>query len=260
MANQVVFKEVAFNLLGVEGRMFNRVQSDDTGLYLNQTFGASRPFKMAGYKAGSRISIELRFDDQCGNGAMSFSMTGSVREPGERDTSACGSIHKEIAKAFPELAHLIKWHGTDTRCPMHYTANALYHAGNRDHYGLLKGEEKQIINGRTGMPSWRLAFVNNAGEVIAKPPQYFDGVEPPAVDGHYAYVPWTRIGEGKERDLDAARRCAVWLDAPDDVLMLPREELRVILDARLPALQAEFRAAMDSCGFAWIEAIPRKTV
>lgn len=39
-----------------------------------------------------------------------------------------GCIHDEVAKHFPELAHLIKWHLSSTDGPMHYVANTVYWA------------------------------------------------------------------------------------------------------------------------------------
>lgn len=130
MSNEKVFNEVAHAINGVQGRMFNRIQDTATGLYRNQTWAASRPFKEPGYREGSTITVEIRFDDQCKNGAMSFAITGHVQEPRARDWSIGGCIHEEIKKYFPELAHLIKWHHMDTDAPMHYTANTIYHASN----------------------------------------------------------------------------------------------------------------------------------
>lgn len=60
-----------------------------------------------------------------------------------------------------------------------------------------------------------------------------------------------RWAEGKPRELDAARRAAVWPDAPDEVLCLPKDELTQVLRDRLPGLLAEFRRDMEACGFKW---------
>lgn len=57
--------------------------------------------------------------------------------------------------------------------------------------------------------------------------------------------------EGKERDLDAARETAVWPDATDEELSVPRDELVEKLRARLPALMAEFKETVTSLGFEW---------
>lgn len=89
------------------------------------------------------ITCTLRYDDQCGNGHNSFSITGAITNSsirGEDKTECCGCIHEEIVKHFPEFNHLIKWHLFDSKGPMHYLANTLYFASNRDCHGKLKGE------------------------------------------------------------------------------------------------------------------------
>lgn len=188
-----------------------------------------------------RITAKVRYDDQCGNGHNSFSITGEIdRQAGGRWVDdACGCIHKEISKHFPELSPYIKWHLTDSGGPMHYLSNTQYHAGDRDCHGLRKGERRQIINGRTGRPSWKLCEHDL--------PRYVDADECPTKTATLRYVPWERVGEGKERDLDAARRTAAWPDATDEQLTDPGLEER--LKARLTALVDEFRQAVESLGF-----------
>jgi hypothetical protein len=59
------------------------------------------------------------------NSSAYFSITAEIEHRGRVD--CCGCLHKEIAKSFPELAPLIKWHLCDAPgLPMHYIANALY--------------------------------------------------------------------------------------------------------------------------------------
>jgi len=56
-----------------------------------------------------------------------FSITGEIGAGGHY---AAGCIHVEIAEAFPEFKKYIKWHLCNVNDgPMHYIANALYHAG-----------------------------------------------------------------------------------------------------------------------------------
>lgn len=138
--NRVEIAERAATVLGVPGRYTNAIYDAANGLFVNQRFIASRPYKESGYKKGSTITVEIRFDDECRNGQQSFAITGHVQEPGARDWDKCGCIHDDIEKYFPEFAHLIAFHLYDTRGPMHYPSNALYFASNRDHWGLLKGE------------------------------------------------------------------------------------------------------------------------
>jgi hypothetical protein len=62
----------------------------------------------------------------------------------------------------------------------------------------------------------------------------------------------TAWSEGKARELEAARRAAVWPDATDEHLCLPRDELKALLEARLPALLDAFRADVESIGFQFV--------
>lgn len=59
----------------------------------------------------------------------------------------------------------------------------------------------------------------------------------------------TAFSEGKDRDLPKARAAAVWPDATDEDLIAPG--LKERLEARLPALMAEFRAVVESLGFTY---------
>ena len=61
-----------------------------------------------------RITATARYDDQCGNGHNSFSLTADIEsKSGNRwqDYSG-GCCHEEIEKHFPELAPFIKSTGT----------------------------------------------------------------------------------------------------------------------------------------------------
>jgi hypothetical protein len=62
----------------------------------------------------------------------------------------------------------------------------------------------------------------------------------------------TSYGEGKERDLKAARNSAIedlGLEISDQQLMLPKEELKQVLLARLPALMQRFKSEIEKLGF-----------
>lgn len=65
------------------------------------------------------------------------------------------------------------------------------------------------------------------------------------------YAMATAWSEGKARDLDAARRVAIWPDATDEELSAEPETLKAALAARLPALIAAFRADMKAAGLFW---------
>jgi hypothetical protein len=249
----IMYAEHTHTINGVIGRMHNRIASEKTGLFVSQKWSASRTFKEPGYKKGSRITVELRFDDECKNGHQTFAITAHVQEPREKDWAMCGCLYEEISKYFPELAHLIKWHLTSTTGPMHYLANTTYHASARDHNGLLKGEKRQIVNSRTKRPCWKLGYIDAEGNEVDKPRDYLDSETKPDCEVRLAYVPLWRVGEGKERDFKAARSCAVWADATDETLSLPKSELSALLLARLPQLIADFKADMLKIGFEWRE-------
>lgn len=110
------------------------------GTFHNQVWTSDPvPFKGPYASKGELITCTIRFDDECRNGHNSFAITGTTYVPGRRDIETGGCIHESITSHFPTLAHLVKWHLCDTRGPMHYIANTVYHASNL-HNGKAKGE------------------------------------------------------------------------------------------------------------------------
>lgn len=256
------------------------------------------------YKEGGetyRITPTIRFDDECGNGHNSFSITASIdRQAGNGrwiDGSG-GRLHDEIAKHYPEYAKYIKWHLCSADGPMHYVANTVYHAGNLDYNGREKGEpyafERRIMFNDVPFlyePTKELlVFIDEVG--IAANWADFELIELHHKDnakGGYQFKPkisfalmpvtewhkapfdnWeearnfihamthckveivkraTQYGEGKERDFNAARNCAIWPEATDEQLRLPKEELTKLLLDRLPALMEDFKRDMEALGF-----------
>ena len=90
-----------------------------------------------------KITAEVRFDDKCKNGHKTFSITGEILGKAKNGCwvfDCCGKIHDDIAKHFPDLAPFFKWHLCSTDGPLHYLANTLYHASDKDHWGRRKGE------------------------------------------------------------------------------------------------------------------------
>lgn len=67
-------------------------------------------------------TLELRHDDNCGNGHNTFTM--GISSPGSYSRD-----EEVLEKAFPEYAHMLKWHLMSTDGPMHYIPNALYWSG-----------------------------------------------------------------------------------------------------------------------------------
>ena len=81
------------------------------------------------------LRAEARFDDRYGNGHDTFSLTAAGcpgREYRESRVDVCGCCHDLIEEHFPSVAHLVKWHLCSTDGPLHYLANTLRHASDRD--------------------------------------------------------------------------------------------------------------------------------
>lgn len=238
MANAITHQERAGFMLGVEGRFFNVVTAD-SGRILNQVFKGTRQYRESG--RDYRITAEIRLDDQCNNGHETFAVTADIREAhaGYWKEYAGGCCHDEIAKRFPELAHLIKWHLTSTDGPMHYIANTVYHADEH-------GPNRAWIY-YTAPQSDPL----NIGDKKERLLSYSHEDEARKAEGQPGYrVEWDQKTV-KVRNLDHARSSAVWPDATDEELTAPG--LRERLTARHPALMAAFKADMLATGFVWPE-------
>lgn len=155
----------------------------------------------------------------------------------------------------PELEKLKLYHGFSTRLT-YYIENTVYHAWDRDCWGLRKGEKRQIVNGRTGHPSWHLGVVGPDGteyalhEIKRVLGEYADGAAPPELEGYtFKYLPWCRTGEGKERELAHARSTSFWPDATDEELC--SDDLADKLVARAPEVLAKAKALIESFGLVW---------
>lgn len=215
-----------------------------------KTYG---PKPISGYGPGAVITAKVRYDDECGNGHNTFAITADVVTPASKrrnDIEAGGCLHEEVARAFPELAPLIKWHLVGSDYPLHYYANTIYHAGDRDHWGLRKCEFRQHTSrgprqagGVAGVPCWDLVLPERETMSV------YSHEKPAPVT--LQWQPHGITGEGKARELGHARSSAVWPDATDEQLMAEPEVLKAALLARLPALMVEFKAAVESLGFVY---------
>ncbi len=195
-----------------------------------------------------RIRATVRHDDSCGNGHNTFSVTGEIEENhgGRWVSHSSGMVHGDIAKHFPELAPVLKWHLCSTDGPMHYLANTQFLASDRDCHGLRKGEFQQFY-GADGLPQW---------EPCAQPLTTYSALvssrEKPAPI-QVQYRPWGRTGAGKARELEGARLTAIWPEVTDAELieMSDNGTLGAKLQERLPVLLREFKAAVESLGLGY---------
>ena len=96
----------------------------------------------------SLIKATIKLADDCSNGHRTFSITGEIYEDSE--LIACGCLHKEILKHFPELKlfinlHLCEFNGTH----LYAIRNSFY---------LLKKENKNYLD----LPKNEFDMVKNA--------------------------------------------------------------------------------------------------
>lgn len=232
--------ESAHAINGVPGRMYAiHAPQDARGRMVHRGqkwVSEGRTISANDWGHAAEIRVEIRFDDEFKNGHQTFAMTASIKNA--RGFEGVGMCHDEIAKVFPELAPLIKWHLVSTDGPLHYVENTMYHAkengptyawvyytGPNDALGL--GDAKERLIG------------------------YLKTDKAKKAEGVAGYrLEWDK-STVKVRDLDAARNCGVWPDATDDELCAEPEVLKAALLARLPTLIAAFRADMDAAGMLW---------
>lgn len=139
-----------------------------------------------------------------------------------------GCCHDEVAKHFPELAPLIKWHLCSSDGPMHYLANTVYHA--TEH---------------CPKSAW-VHFEDEANGIHKQCMRYCDLAEAEKICQSPGYSMEIDARTAKVANLDHARSAAIWPDATQEQLLDKNA-----LEARLPALMAEFKAAVESLGFTY---------
>lgn len=221
-----------------------------------------------------------------GGQAPYFSLTGWGKNPKQRDDEWGGACHDDIVAALPHLEKYVKWHlFAWPTGPMHYVANTLYLAGDRDCWGRRASEPSRyeyqvrfgdsLLSARVEKRFWYWL----EGLEVGDEPLHTVAVDHDGFRSHYTVsgydakwyecpfkdlaaatefvaalngdVPMhldavpVEFSEGKERELDAARRASVWPEATDEQLCLPTEELKELLVARLDALLDEFQADMN---------------
>lgn len=248
-------QEHTHSINGVEGRMRDRHKWPN-GLYMHQSWeSAWRLYDGGDY----RLRVNIRFDDNCKNGHQTFAITADGQRKNGRGSwvdDICGCCHNEIAEVFPELAYLIPYHLESTDGPMHAVANAVYHASNRDYNGLLKGETRQIRNGRTGKLAWRIGYKMPSGEIknhYTVPT--FDGddlSEAPELP-EVIWQPMNHIGKGKERNFEAVRNIFHHIELSDETLSLEKAELTKILQGHVATMINKLKPTMEDIGFEWVE-------
>jgi hypothetical protein len=177
------------------------------------------------------IKATIRFDDRCGNGYNTFSITGEIRQ-NYRDVAG-GCLHSEIGAAFPEIAPMIRWHLVSTDGPMHYIANTLYWLGYKGYCDGKAGSPPSLERARKTAcwPDMPEGFLSPGRMVLNGP----DSGKPAMAATGSDFLP--------EQALDVARA--------RQRFVMAEERAKMALEQRLPALLTEFRAAVESLGFTW---------
>jgi hypothetical protein len=163
-----------------------------------------------------------------------FSLTANYWEKGRRrDSGGGGCCHGEIIKVVPTLEKYVKWHlFSPTTGPMHYVANAMHFASDRDCWGKTKGEpyrfEKHLLFNGVPIPykidqhflEWVqkqskgsleievVPYTDRDGHVFT-PKATFKGYTPALRWSHAWYgCPFNTVSEAEEF-LNAWMKCAV---------------------------------------------------
>lgn len=91
-----------------------------TTLQAKRTF----PYSGEGYEGRARITVTTETHGQ----SPYFSTTAEIFVPGRRDCEACGCLHADALRVWPEVAPLVALHLSDatTGAPMHAESNGWY--------------------------------------------------------------------------------------------------------------------------------------
>lgn len=200
-------------------------------------------------------------------------------------------MHEDIGRVFPEYAHLTKWHLCSSDGPMHYVANTIFHASDKDCWGRRAGDPSgwdKVVRFGAGMP-YKVAsdgFFKWLSE--QEYPREFDVVEVECGKdfkykryGYRSYVeafdlkgyqyPFSALHDAESLavalntapSLEFDRVPIAWsegkepdLDAARSCAIWPGATLEQLQDkdqllARLPGIMAEFKGAMESLGFTY---------
>lgn len=170
-----------------------------------------------------RLRVKVRWDDELKNGhnTLSITATQSFQTNGVFSEAAGGQLPSDIERVFPELAYLLPWHLVSANGPMHYLANTLYLAGDRDYQGARDGEQ---LRSKAGLPRWQLQ---------ASP---FSVVEAETEPAPLVFPYEPVLADGKEPQWGSARAALKKVSASDEVLSLPEPQLRAWIAENAPAL------------------------
>jgi len=179
-----------------------------------------------------RLVLEIRYDDEYGNGHNTFTITLSTHL-GWRSNYivAYGCQHELVAEHFPEYAHMIKWHGCTSDGPLYYIANTLYHA--------CKIEE-----------FYNFVYLQDKEFKIKECVGVYDDIDTRLIESKYSSLRDVSIiikreprSTNKAANIEAARACAIWPSATLQQL----QDVDALTD-RLPDLLEDFKVDIEALG------------
>jgi hypothetical protein len=135
------------------------VRHREDGKHYDEQYGFYTPSRTIRWGSGHGIITAKVVLHTLGYQDPYLSITAEIKG-GNRNDSASGCLHEEVAKAFPEIAHLLKWHLTDgvSGMPMHYKANGLYWLQMHTKRKALSSEPYEWVD--NGGPHPLEAFMN----------------------------------------------------------------------------------------------------
>lgn len=127
-------------------------------------FTATKPYPAYGPRHTIKVEAGLHY--LTGNQLPYFVVGAEIGRPDARDCDACGCLHEDVLKLWPELAPIVALHLSDSDGkPMHAEANSWYELAG--HYGgadekYHAGNSKRRYGGQYREPTPEECLVNFA--------------------------------------------------------------------------------------------------
>ena len=183
-----------------------------------------------------KLEVTLSWWDLCKNGHNSFFIRSHAYvKKSVLDTDLRKEYYQltqqDVDVYFPQLKKAYAYYRAlfSPYGPLYYFENTTYQAGAVDCWGTKAGEQRKTAE---GLLKWR----NSSGFKL----HFGDKTDEFCVP---------ILGEGKKRDLDAARNSSFWPDATDEELSLERSALLELLEMRLQGIMTNFKSFIEKLGF-----------
>lgn len=183
--------------------------------------------------------VHIFWQDQCRNGFNFLSMrlyANMKTAPSSvyLKKESLGVPTSDVIKAyFPQLEKYLRYARRlySPYGPLYYFENTIYLAGEADFNGNLPGQQ---IKTRQGLLGWtdEKGLLTHWGDPTAE-----------------MCIP--KVSQGKSRELNDAKSSCDWVEASDDTMSLPEDQLITVLAQRLPSMMQEFKQDILALGFTY---------